>query len=53
LAQKTAKERIFLYRNDSNVGTLTYQKKQGRWVLLKADLLNQDVPYIWERMEQP
>jgi len=53
LAQKTAKERIYLYRNDSNVGTLTYQKKQGRWVLLKADLLNQDVPYIWERMEQP
>jgi hypothetical protein len=53
LAKKTAKERIYLYRNDSNVGTLTYQKKQGRWVLQKVDLLNQDVPYVWERIEQP
>ena len=53
LAQKTAKERIYLYRNDSNVGTLTYQKHKGRWVLQKVDLMNQDVPYVWERMETP
>ncbi|HAB35311.1 MAG TPA: hypothetical protein DCE58_01780 [Cryomorphaceae bacterium] len=53
LAEKTAKERIYLYRNDSNVGTLTYKKHKGRWVLLKVDLLNQDVPYVWERVEQP
>lgn len=51
LAQKTAKERIYLYRNDSNVGTLTYQKHRGRWVLQKVDLMNQDVPYVWERIE--
>ncbi len=36
LAQKTAKERIYLYRNDSNVGTLTYLKHKGRWVLPKG-----------------
>ena len=53
LAKKTAKERIYLYRNDSNVGTLTYQKHKGRWVLQKVDLMNQDVPYVWERMEAP
>ena len=53
LAQKTSKERIYLYRNDSNVGTLTYQKHKGRWVLQKVDLMNQDVPYVWERIEAP
>jgi len=53
LAQKTTKERIYLYRNDSNVGTLTYQKHKGRWVLQKVDLMNQDMPYVWERMETP
>ena len=53
LAQKTSKERIYLYRNDGNVGTLTYQKHKGRWVLQKVDLMNQDVPYVWERMEAP
>lgn len=53
LGQKTAKERIYLYRNDSNVGTLTYQKHKGRWVLQKVDLMNQDVPYVWERIETP
>ena len=53
LAQMTAKEGIYLYRNDGNVGTLTYQKRKGRWVLQKVDLMNQDVPYVWERKEAP
>jgi hypothetical protein len=51
LAQKTYKERVYLFRNDSNVGTLTFQKHQGQWALQKADLMNQDVPYVWERIE--
>lgn len=51
LAQKTHTERVYLYRNDSNVGTLTFQKHQGQWALQKADLMNQDVPYVWERID--
>ena len=51
LAQKTAKERIYLYRNDNNVGTLAYKKLKGQWVLQKVDLMNQEVPYVWERIE--
>jgi hypothetical protein len=51
LEQKTKTTRIYLYRNDSNVGTLTYRKSKGKWNLLKADLMNQNVPYTWERLK--